>query len=163
MLKIYLSASISNAPNNAFLAQHFPAEAFKVYLPQEIVPDQLNHISFPLHVYQQCVDMMQASDMGLVLFDAFGRDCAWECGWYAARSDKPLFGFVESGSIFLRDWMVKGGLDGLITTNPRLHALCAENPILQHKPLTLIPSLVALPEALAAAFAHWQTQASAGA
>lgn len=156
VLEIYLSASISNAPNNAFLASHFDNELFKVYLPQDIVPDQLNHISFPQHVYQQCVDMMLASDLGLVLFDAFGRDCAWECGWYAGRSDKPLFGFVESGSLFLRDWMVKGGLDGLLTTNPRLHAVCVNNPILQHKPVILVPHLQALPDALQQAFFDWK-------
>ena len=149
MLKIYLSASISNAHNNAHLATWFPEKHFQVYLPQEIVPDQLSHVELPLQIYQQCVDMMSASDLGLVLFDAFGRDCAWECGWYAARPDKPLIGFAEVGSVFLRDWMVKGGLDALITPNPRLYEVCQNNPILQQKTLIQIPQAEALPDALA--------------
>jgi len=155
-LRIYLSASISNAPNNAFLASHFAPSEFEFYLPQEIVPDNLNHISFPLHVYQQCVDMMTQSDLGLVLFDAFGRDCAWECGWYAARPDKALIGFVESGSLFMRDWMVKGGLDALITTNPRFYQAWLENPLLKTKPLHLIADLNALPTTLKNCFQDWK-------
>lgn len=151
-LRIYLSASISNAHDNAHLAACFPEDRFTIYLPQLIVPDQLSHAQFPLHVYQQCVDMMSESDLGLVLFDAFGRDCAWECGWYSARPDKRLIGYVASGSVFMRDWMVKGGLDGLITTNARLYEVCRENPILKHKPLALIERLEDLPAAIEAMY-----------
>lgn len=151
-LSIYLSASISNAHNNAHLAAQFPKDRFHIYLPQDIVPDQLSHVQFPQHVYQQCVDMMTASDLGLVLFDAFGRDCAWECGWYSARPDKLLIAYVESGSVFMRDWMVKGGLDALITPNPRLYEVCRENPILGNKKLLLIEDLAALPDALEACY-----------
>ena len=147
-LSIYLSASISNAHNNAHLADQFDPDRFHVYLPQLIVPDQLNHAQFPLQAYQQCLDMMKASDMGLVLFDAFGRDCAWECGWYAAQAHKPLIAYVESGSVFMRDWMVKGGLDALITPNQRLYTVCQSNPILQHKQLALINNLSELPTAI---------------
>jgi len=145
-LEIYVSASISNAHDNAFIASVFPASDFYVHLPQKIVPDQLSHVEYPLHVYQQCIEMMTASHMGLVLFDAFGRDCAWECGWYAAQPHKKLVGFVQSGSVFLRDWMVKGGLDALITTNPRLFEVCQNNPLLSQKPLVYIESLSDLPE-----------------
>lgn len=146
---IYLSASISNAHDNAWLAEQFPKERFHVYLPQQIVPDQLSHVEYPLHVYQQCIEMMTASHLGLVLFDAFGRDCAWECGWYAARPDKKLVGFAQSASVFLRDWMVKGGLDALVTTNPRLYTTCQANPILSQKPLKYIASVADLPDVLA--------------
>lgn len=149
MLKIYLSASISNASNNQHLADHFDINEFLVYLPQTIVPGTLEHRFFPQHVYQQCVDMMTASDMGLVLFDAFGRDCAWECGWYSARPDKYLVGFVESSSIFLRDWMVKGGLKALVTTNPRLYEVAQQDPILGLKELRFIDHISDLPACLA--------------
>lgn len=158
-LRIYLSASISNAHNNAFLAEQFAPEDFEVFLPQRIVPDQLNHEQFPLRAFQQCLEMMQASHFGLVLFDAFGRDCAWECGWYSGRSDKALFGFVEAGSIFMRDWMVKGGLDGLVTTNPRMYASFQENSILRYKPLHLIEDLSQLPASLRDLWQTWNKSA----
>lgn len=158
MLKIYLSASISNSLNNSHLASLFPVQHFHIHLPQRIVPDQLNHTEFPLQVYQQCLEMMKDSQIGLLLLDAFGRDCAWEAGWYAAQSDKCLIAFVESSSLFLRDWMVKGGLDALITTNPRLYTVSQQNPILATKPLTLIPSEQELPQAVEAAYRVWQTR-----
>lgn len=144
-LEIYLSASISNAHDNALIASLFPEPEFYVHLPQKIVPDQLSHVEYPLHVYQQCIEMMTSSHMGLVLFDAFGRDCAWECGWYAAHPQKKLVGFVQSASVFLRDWMVKGGLDALVTTNPRLFDVCRQNPLLSQKPLVYIETLAELP------------------
>lgn len=156
--RIYLSASISNAPNNAFLADQFDPAIFEFYLPQLIVPEKLNHEQFPVRVFQQCLEMMTASDFGLVLFDAFGRDCAWECGWYAARCDKPLFGFVESSSIFMRDWMVKGGLDGLVTTNPRMYEVFQANPLLQTKALSLIEKPAELPDALLRLLNDWRSQ-----
>jgi len=155
-LKIYLSASISNSLNNAHLAGIFAPSEFHFHLPQLIVPDQLNHTEFPLHVYQQCLDMMEDSQIGLVLLDAFGRDCAWETGWYSARADKCLIGFVQSSSIFLRDWMVKGGLDALVTTNPRLYEAAQENPILATKPLRLLQHESELPAALQALYTDWQ-------
>jgi nucleoside 2-deoxyribosyltransferase len=156
-LKIYLSASISNSPNNAHVAGLLPQEQFFMHLPQLIVPDQLNHTEFPLHVYQQCIEMMEDSQIGLVMLDAFGRDCAWECGWYAARPEKCLIAYVQSSSLFLRDWMVKGGLDALITTNPRLYATAQNNPILATKPLYLIEDETGLPEALQTAYLGWKT------
>ncbi len=152
-LEIYISASISNAHNNAYIASLFPESEFFIHLPQKIVPDHLSHVEFPLHVYQQCIEMMTASHLGLVFFDAFGRDCAWECGWYSAREDKQLVGFAESGSVFLRDWMVKGGLDALITPNPRLYKVCQENPILSQKELIYIPTPADLPAAIQG---YWQ-------
>ena len=156
MLSIYLSASISNSLNNAHLAALFPSNDFHIHLPQLIVPDQLNHTQFPLQVYQACLEMMEDSQIGLVLLDAFGRDCAWETGWYAARPDKCLIAYVESSSLFLRDWMVKGGLDALITPNPRLYQAACANPILATKPLTLIQEERELPQAVVAAYTGWR-------
>jgi nucleoside 2-deoxyribosyltransferase len=155
MIHIYLSASISNSLNNAHLMAMFQEPEFLVHLPQKIVPRDLDHTRFPLDVYQQCIEMMEDSHVGLVLLDAFGRDCAWECGWYSARPDKALIAYVEASSLFLRDWMVKGGLDGLITPNPRLYQAALENPILSQKKLQLIPGPEALPAALADMYQQW--------
>lgn len=140
-IRIYLSASISNAPNNEYICSKFPRDKFTIYLPQEITPIELNHANFPLDVYQKCLDMMQSSDLGLLLLDACGRDCAWEAGWYSANPEKKLIAFVESSSHFTRDWMIKGGIDIFITSNPRLFEYALEDPILRHKKVIFIDSL----------------------
>ena len=140
-IKIYLSASISNALNNAFICSHFEPEKFEIYLPQTITPKDLNHENFPLDAYQGCLDMMNKSDIGLLLLDSYGRDCAWEAGWYTANQHKKLVAFVESSSHFMRDWMIKGGIDIFITTNPRIHQYALKDPILKHKKVFFIENL----------------------
>ncbi|MFN8672419.1 MAG: hypothetical protein U0457_10135 [Candidatus Sericytochromatia bacterium] len=133
IIKIYLSASISNALNNQYICDQFDQNKFFFHLPQKITPKDLNHENFPLDVYQQCIDMMEDSDAGLLLLDSYGRDCAWEAGWYSCRKDKKLIAFVESSSHFMRDWMIKGGIDVFVTNNPRIHSYAINDPILKHK------------------------------
>jgi hypothetical protein len=48
----------------------------------------------------------------------------------------------------MRDWMVKGGIDGFVTTNPRFYKAAEENPILSTKPLRLIEEESRLPATL---------------
>jgi hypothetical protein len=140
-IRIYLSACISNAPNNEFICSKFPGDRFIFDLPQKITPNQLNHENFPLEVYQQCVNMMESSDIGLLLLDSYGRDCAWEAGWYSAKPAKKLIAFVESSSHFTRDWMIKGGIDIFITTNPRIYNYALNDPVLKHKKIIFLDNI----------------------
>lgn len=140
-IRIYLSASISNATNNQYICDKFSLDKFVIDLPQTITPKELNHENFPLDVYQQCLVMMNASDIGLLLLDSYGRDCAWEAGWYSANKDKKLVAFVESSSHFMRDWMIKGGIDIFMTTNPRLYDYAIVDPVLRHKKVVFIEKL----------------------
>lgn len=142
--KIYLSASISNALNNEYICSMFPKDNFIIFLPQYITPKDLNHENFPVDVYNQCLEMMNSSDIGLLLLDSYGRDCAWEAGWYTANKDKKLITFVESSSHFMRDWMIKGGIDIFVTTNPRIYNYAQTDPILKDKKLILIDSVTNL-------------------
>lgn len=139
--RIYLSASISNALNNEYICSKFHKEYFIIDLPQHITPKDLNHENFPVDVYNQCLKMMDSSDIGLLLLDSYGRDCAWEAGWYTANKTKKLITFVESSSHFMRDWMIKGGIDIFITTNPRIYEYAQKDPILKHKKNILINSI----------------------
>ncbi|MEK7431795.1 MAG: hypothetical protein AABZ74_01580 [Cyanobacteriota bacterium] len=137
-IKIYLSASISNALNNQHICDQFDKDKFFFHLPQTITPKELNHENFPLGVYNKCIEMMEDSDAGLLLLDSYGRDCAWEAGWYSCRNDKKLIAFVESSSHFMRDWMIKGGIDIFVTNNTRLHEYALEDPILKYKKILYI-------------------------
>jgi len=139
-VKIYFSASIRNAANNEYISNFLLPEKFIVYLPQKITPSGTPDENFPDKVFKRCIKMMNSSDAGLVILDSFGIDSCWECGWYT-HSDKILIGFVEASSNFLRDWMLKGGLNGLITTNERLYNIALNDPILKNKDLKLIKSL----------------------
>ena len=140
-IRIYLSASISNAANNQYICSKFSPDKFTIDLPQTITPKELNHENFPVDVYNKCLVMMESSNIGLLLLDSYGRDCAWEAGWYSANKHKKLVAFVESSSHFMRDWMIKGGIDIFITTNPRIHQYALSDPILKHKKIIFINDL----------------------
>jgi len=152
--RIYLSACISNALNNEYICSKFPVEQYIFDLPQKITPKELNHENFPLDVYQQCINMMEASDLGLLLLDSYGRDCAWEAGWYTARPGKKLVAFVESSSHFTRDWMIKGGIDIFVTTNPRIYQYALGDPILRHKTIIFLDSIEHIAEKISDALCH---------
>ena len=74
---------------------------------------------------------MQESDIGLLL-PLYGRDCAWEVGWYA-NSEKLLVVYTENNTERLRDWMVKGGIDQVITPTDWLFDVLKNDPILAEK------------------------------
>ncbi len=119
-VKMYLSARISedaHAWNNEIcdlLAPHFD-----VFKPQDHNPYNLDHRQFEREVYQLDLDAMIASEIGILL-TPYGRDCAWEVGWYS-RSDKPIVLYVEDDLSWTRDWMIKGGVDAVFVSQDAIY------------------------------------------
>lgn len=136
-IKIYLSARIdpeAHAWNNHVC--DCLNEPLNVFLPQEHNPYNVSHLKFEKEVYDIDLRAMMESDFGLLL-PPYGRDCAWEVGWYA-NSDKPLVVYVHDQKEWLRDWMIKGGLDYVFTTHPENFELLQNDPILRHKTIQFI-------------------------
>jgi nucleoside 2-deoxyribosyltransferase len=131
-LKIYISASLINAPINLRIAKVLEQEGHEVFLPQLFCPDELPHEHYPGKIYRMCVEKMEESDLGLVLLDCYGHDTSWECGWFSARK-KPLVGFVNFNLRFLRDWLIKGGLHSVITTDPEIKKYLENDLILKSR------------------------------
>ena len=49
-------------------------------------------------VFDECVAMMDRSDIGVLILDYFGRDCAWEIG-YMTSQEMPIYGvYVNKGA-----------------------------------------------------------------
>ncbi len=139
-IKIYLSARIdpeAHAWNNYVCG--FLDEPLSVFLPQEHNPYNLNHRKFEKEVYDIDLKAMIDSDFGLLL-PPYGRDCAWEVGWYA-NSNKILVVYVHDQKEWLRDWMIKGGLDYVFTTDQNTYSLLKNDPILKHKIVVLIENI----------------------
>ena len=146
-MKIYLSASIVNKDVNRQIASRFEAAGCEVFLPQDITPLEMAHDLYPRHVFETCLREMERSDLGLLVLDAYGKDSAWESGWYEAKG-KPMIGWVEGGLHFLRDWMVKSGLEAVLTTNPVIFASLVRDPILNPQKVFLIEAESDLARAL---------------
>ncbi len=146
-IRVYLSARISPDAHawNREVCGALSAP-FEVFMPQDVNPWQMNHERFSLDIFQLDLAAMESSDLGLLLPE-YGRDCAWEAGWYA-NSAKPLVAFVHTQTEWLRDWMVKGGLDCVLTTDPGTYETLRCDPILRTKQVELLDALSELPAAL---------------
>ncbi len=142
-MKLYISGSliaIVNVEHLVSVIENSNNNAIKFLIPHKITPGNLPHESFPLNVYTKCIEMMEQSDGCFVILDTYGRDSSWEMGWFKGRN-KPIIGFVEKNTMFLQDWMVKGGLDAIITSSEMIYKVILKDPILKRKKLYKLSTL----------------------
>ena len=140
-IKIYLIARISKdaQPWNNKVVSSLKRRHFEVFKPHEHNPWDKKHEKFSQKVVDVDVEAIKNSHFGLILPE-FGRDCAWECGYYA-NSTKPAIIFVENQLGWLRDWMIKGNIDFVITNNKKTYNILKQDHILKHKKIILIKKL----------------------
>jgi hypothetical protein len=157
-IKVYLSARISKDAHewNNFVCENL-GSPISVFMPQKLNPG-MAHEKFPKKVFDVCLFAMKESHIGLLLPE-YGRDCAFEVGWYA-NSHKPLIIFVDNQINWLRDWMIKGGVDYVITTNPKTWEILINDPILKSKPVHLIEDITKLKDELIQIYEkHYKSEA----
>ena len=146
-MKIYISASIINGPLNSVIATSLEKAGHTVFLPQLFCPDELSHENYPVSIYNMCIDAMNECDLGIITLDCYGRDSSWECGWFKGR-EKILLGFATGSLRFLQDWMIKGGINGIITDNIEIEDAVKTDYILTSKPVVYIDDINLLSEAI---------------
>ncbi len=131
-INVYLIARISPSSHkyNNLICDDLDGR-IEIFKPQEHNPSNSDHRHLQYSVYETDVNAMRKSDIGLLLVP-YGRDCAWEVGWYA-NSGKPVVAYAESETEWLRDWMIKGGLGCVITSDKSLYDLLRQDPILKNK------------------------------
>lgn len=147
-IKIYLIARISKDAHlwNNKVTSVFDKTKFEIFKPQEHNPWNKKHESFSQKVVDIDIKAIKDSHLGLILPE-FGKDCAWECGYYA-NSSKPTVIFVDDQLIWLRDWMIKGGINFMITNNQKTYKVLKQDHILKDKKIILIKKLNNLNETL---------------
>ena len=146
-IRVYLIARISEEAhcwNNEICGQL--KNPIEVFMPQNLNPWKEKHELFSKNVYELDLQALESSHLALMLPE-YGRDCAWEAGWYT-NSKKPLVVFVDTQKEWLRDWMVKGGVDFVVTNNQDTYKLIREDPILKHKETIFIEGISNLGKAI---------------
>lgn len=140
-IKIYLIARISEDAHswNNQISGKLNSGLFEVFKPHEHNPWNQKHETFSNEVFNADLGAIKKSHIGLCLPE-FGKDCSWECGWYS-NSKKPLVAFVENQTNWLRDWMIKGGIDYVITNKKSTYEKLIEDPILKYKQIILIDDM----------------------
>ncbi len=147
-IKIYLIARISPDAHswNNKIAGLLNREKIEIFMPHEHNPWNQKHESFAMEVYEEDLKAIKNSHIGLCLPE-FGNDCSWECGWYS-NSKKPLVVFINDQINWLRDWMVKGGVDYILTDNQTTFEKIKKDPILKNKKIFLINENLSLTMAM---------------
>ena len=140
-VKIYLIARISQDAHewSNYISDALDSDAFEVFKPHEHNPWNQKHESFPKEVYETDLNAIKNSHLGLCLPE-FGNDCSWECGWYS-NSKKPLIAFVGNQTKWLKDWMIKGGINYVVTNRPETFEIIKNDPILSNKTIILINNM----------------------
>lgn len=133
-------------------------ERFEVFAPKDHNPWNERHETFSKEVFDCDLDAIKSSDMGLMLPE-YGNDCAWEAGYYS-NSSKPAVIFVDTQMEWLRDWMVKGGVDYVITCNPSTYAILNSDAILKHKKIILISKIEEISDTLATIYESYPNKSS---
>lgn len=107
---------------------------FKPHLDNEYNKD---NAKIEFCVFQRDKEELDKSDISLVLMPLYGRDCASEIG-YSQAMGKAVISYVQKMGTrqerdWLNDWMVKGFLDYIITSDYFTYQLLSSNPLIKQK------------------------------
>lgn len=155
-LQVYLCSRLTESAkewNNEMCKELTELALFR---PQDNVLPDGSRGEIDYAAYQADRVGMENADLLLVL-PPYGRDCAWEIGWFCGQS-KPTIAYIEQEGDWLRDAMVKGGITAMITNNPELYDVLLTDPAIKTKTY-LIPSKQALEEQIRKIY-HQETQHS---
>ena len=131
MYRLYLSGSLMSAKQIEKVCLKFTSNIFNFFLPHTIENTNIAHFKLPKEIFEICINEMEKADICLLNLDSYGRDSSWECGWFNAHN-KPVIGYVSANLSFLQDWMIKGGLQGILVDNKAILESILNDPILKH-------------------------------
>jgi len=131
-IKVYLCARLSKEARawNDEVSKCL-GEGFEIFRPQDIELGGLEGGELDLAAYTADLQGMRSADVLLVL-PPYGRDCAWEMGWFCGKGKRAI-AYVENDQGWLRDAMVKGGLFFVITSGSSTYEKLKEDPALKGK------------------------------
>ena len=133
VIKIYVISNIASCRHEYinFFSSHLD-ERFCVFNPYLL--NQYNIINSKIEYKVFLKDKLEIdlSDISIVLLPLYGRDCASEIG-YANGLGKCIIGYIDKMETdidinWLDDWMVKGFIDYIITTDRDSYKKMKENP-----------------------------------
>ena len=144
-MKIYLSASLINSKQNKEITGYLRESGHEVFVPEEFCPVEQPHETFPEAIFRTCLEKMKKCDVGLIILDSYSRDSSSECGWFG-NSNKALIGFISKNDQVFEDWMIKGWLDAILTTNEVYYNRFKSEDFFRYKPISFFSELVNISE-----------------
>ena len=132
VLHIYLCSRLTEAAKkwNDEISKEL-GKGFYLFRPQDVDLNAFSQDERDLAAYKADFEGMNQSHLLLVL-PPYGRDCAWEIGWFNGQ-EKPAIAYTEFTGDWLKDAMVKGGLTAIVTNNLELYHLLLNDPSISKK------------------------------
>ncbi len=136
--KVYIISNIHPSRHHYIDSVCFYLEKYyKVFKPHIDNKYNLDNTKIEFPVFYKDQREMGKANISLVLMPLFGRDCAAEIGYSKGIGNKVVACVErmesEQEKDWLNDWMVKGFLDHIITTDLKAYNLLLENPLLKDK------------------------------
>jgi len=152
-IPVYLISRISPfaQPYNNEVA-NAAGDRFSVFVPHKDNPFNIPHDQIQERVFRTDLEAMLKASLALAAAP-FGVDCASEAGWFNGEG-KPVVVFVRNLEDWLRNWMVKGFVDVVVTDNRDTYEKLANDPILSKREVHYIDSIDNLNELLLERFRY---------
>ena len=90
-MKAYISTPIRKENDSRHVQRALEGVGILVNNPCDVDSVHGDPADIPKRVRDQCIAMMDSSDIGILLLDYFGHDCAFEAG-YLNAAEKPVYG-----------------------------------------------------------------------
>lgn len=112
-------------------------DSYSVFRPHADNQYNLDNVKIQFAAFHKDQQEMDRADISLVLMPLFGRDCAAEIG-YSKGIGNVVIAFVAGMETYqerdwLNDWMVKGFIDNIITTDKSAFDLLSNNLLIAEK------------------------------
>jgi nucleoside 2-deoxyribosyltransferase len=133
-IQVYLCSRLTQSARewNDVILREFNEDAdFSIFRPQDLDVKNLKGFELDYVAYNGDLNGIIHSDLLLVL-PPYGRDCAWEIGWFCG-ANKLTIAYSESEGDWVHDSMVLGGLNAIITNNATLYETFLDNPLTSQK------------------------------
>ena len=133
-LNIYLCSRLTQSAqawNNVITQELEDGKTLHFFRPQDVDLAPYRAFERDDAIYKEDFAGMRQSDLLLVL-PPYGRDCAWEIGWFCGAG-RVAIAYAEAHGEWVGDPMIKGGLTAIITNNPTFYQTLLEDPLVAHK------------------------------
>jgi nucleoside 2-deoxyribosyltransferase len=133
-IQIYLCSRLTQSArewNNVITGELSSHNELCIFRPQDVDLRNLTGFELDYDAFYADFEAILHADMLLVL-PPYGRDCAWEIGWFCG-AEKPTIAYIESEGDWVRDSMIMGGMTAIITNNAAVQKLLLENPLTAKK------------------------------
>jgi len=91
MTRAYISIPIKRESQSRIIQTALERMGIIINNPCDIDGIHGDSTQIPQRVVNECIGMMDRSDIGILLLDYFGHDCSWELGYMTAKK-MPIYG-----------------------------------------------------------------------